>query len=98
MKAYYRLTPEADQDLVYIWQYTRETWGSAQAKNYLGRLEQRFNDLAGHPALGRNRDDVRPGYRCLHEGRHLIFCRLNEKQVEIVRILHDRMDVEFNFP
>ena len=89
----YRLTPEADQDLITIWHYTCENWGSEQANAYLGQLERRFNDLADHPGLGKSCDEIRKGYRCLHEGRHLIFYRSNRKRIEIVRVLHDRMDI-----
>ena len=44
------------------------------------------------------RDDVRPGYRAFHEGRHLIFYREAGDQIEIIRILHDRMDFRRHFP
>lgn len=94
MVARYRLTPEADLDLVGIWKYTCEAWGNQQANAYLLRLEQRFLDLTTHPALGRARDNLRPGYRSLHEGHHLIIYRHSGDDVEIVRVLHERMDVE----
>ncbi len=93
MKRRYRLTPQADLDLVDIWRYTEESWGKNQANTYLEKLERRFNDLADQPGLGKKRDEIRQGYRCFHEGRHLVFYRLHGKQIEIIRILHDRMDI-----
>jgi plasmid stabilization system protein ParE len=37
---------------------------------------------------------IRKGYRVYHVGRHLIFYRQKSPGIEIIRILHDRMDVE----
>jgi toxin ParE1/3/4 len=34
------------------------------------------------------------GYRVYHVGQHLIFYRQKSTGIEIIRILHDRMDVE----
>jgi toxin ParE1/3/4 len=42
-------------------------------------------------------DDIRPGYCKYHVGRHLIFYRQVSDGLEIVRVLHDRMDVETHF-
>jgi len=46
------------------------------------------------PHRGRACDDIRPGYRKYHVGRHLIFYRESPEGLEIIRILHDRMDIE----
>ena len=61
-----------------------------------GRMErdESFHTLAEQPHLGNARDDIRKGYRVYHVGRHLIFYRQKSTAIEIVRILHDRMDVE----
>jgi toxin ParE1/3/4 len=50
--------------------------------------------LAEQPQLGDARDDIRKGYGVYHVGRHLIFYRQKPAEIEIIRILHDRMDVE----
>lgn len=42
-------------------------------------------------------DDIRDGYRKYHIGRHLIFYREADEGIVIIRILHDRMDVEAHF-
>jgi toxin ParE1/3/4 len=42
-------------------------------------------------------DDIRPGYCKYQVGRHLIFYRQVSDGLEIVRVLHDRMDVETHF-
>lgn len=90
----FRLTDLAKSDLRSIGRYTQTTWGREQRNVYLTRLDECFHLLAQEPERGRACDDIRPGYRQYHVGRHLIFYRAIEEGIEIVRILHDRMDVE----
>jgi len=61
---------------------------------HLARLDASFHVLAQEPHRGRACDDIRPGYYKYHVGRHLIFYRASPDGVEIIRILHDRMDIE----
>jgi toxin ParE1/3/4 len=95
--ARYRLTRAARQDLAEIGRYTQRHWGVAQRRVYLRRLDQRMEFLVDHRHTGTPRDDVRPGYRSFHEGRHLIFYRETADTIEVIRILHDRMDVHRHF-
>jgi toxin ParE1/3/4 len=90
----FRLTERAKADLRSIGRYTQVTWGREQRNNYLARLDACFHLLAHGPHRGRACDDIRPGDRKYHIGRHLIFYRESPEGVEIIRILHDRMDIE----
>lgn len=90
----YDLTPAAKEDLRDIWLYTLEQWGEVQADQYLDQLEQCCERLVAHPQLGRARADLRSGYRSILEGNHLIIYRHHMGRIEIVRILHRRMDPE----
>ena len=90
----FRLTERAKADLRAIGRYTQTTWGREQRNIYLARLDASFHLLACEPHRGRACDDIRPGYRKYHVGRHLIFYRESPEGVEIIRILHDRMDIE----
>lgn len=93
MKARYRLTPKADRDLVQIWRHTNENWGKSQADKYLYLLEKGFSMLLRHPKSGRTRDEIRRGYRCLPIENHVVFYRIVDNDIEIVRILHQRMEI-----
>ncbi len=93
MKARYRLTPKADQDLAQIWRHTNENWGKSQANNYLQLLEKGFLMLLHHPKSGKIRDEIRKGYRSLQVESHVVFYRISNDGIEIVRILHQRMEV-----
>ena len=89
--AAFRLSRRAEQDLQEIADFTRDHWGTKQCLIYLDALESCCQRLADLPSLGRACDDLRPGYFRMEHGRHVIFYRLVEGGVLVVRILHVRM-------
>lgn len=93
----FRLTHAAKQDLLAIGRYTQKTWGREQRNRYLVMLDGCFSLLAREPQKGRACEEIRPGYRKYHAGRHLIFYREADQHIEIIRIFHDRMDLESHF-
>jgi toxin ParE1/3/4 len=93
----FRLTELAKQDLPSIGRYTQVVWGKEQRNLYLAKIDSVFHLLSQKPQRGKACDDIRPGYRKYHVGRHLIFYRQSIEGLEIVRILHDRMDIEAYF-
>ncbi len=93
----FRLTELAKQDLLSIGRYTQKTWGTEQRNRYLTMLDDCFQILARNPYKGRACDEISPGYRQYHIGRHLIFYRETDEYIDIIRILHDRMDIESHF-
>ena len=90
----YVLTPLAQADVDEIWDYTEERWGAAQARRYVRELQRAIETVARAPQRGRACDDVRHGYRRFSAGMHVIFFRILDEQVEIVRVLHQRMDFD----
>ena len=94
----FRLTAKARADLVSIGRYTEDVWGREQRNKYLAELDECFHTLAAKPNMGRTCDDISKGYHKYHIGRHLIFYRHADKDIEIIRILHDRMDIEIHVP
>jgi|GEM_PF-338913 len=71
--ASFSLRALARDDLEVIWDYTVEQWGVEQAERYLNILFTCFEDLAANPLLGRQRDDVKPGYQSFSQGRQVVF-------------------------
>ncbi len=94
MPVWYNLTPVAKEDLQDIWLYTLDQWGEQQADRYLRQLEECCARLVSLPELDKARDDLRSGYRSILEGSHIIIYRHHLDQIEIVRVLHQRMDPE----
>ena len=90
----FRLSAKSLEDLKSIGRFTLKSWSREQRNIYLSKLDESFHILSDQPQLGIARDDIRKGYRVYHVGRHLIFYRQKSPVIEIIRILHDRMDVE----
>ena len=89
----YALSPAARADLEEIWDYTADRWGEAQAERYTNDIRAACQALADGTEHGRSAEDVRAGYRKLAVGSHVMYVRVRSGTVEIVRILHRRMDV-----
>lgn len=88
----YRLTPAAQRDLSSIWDYTTDRWGPRQAETYVVELRAAIERLAADPERGRTCDDLRAGYRRYGIGSHVLFYVARPDGVDIIRILHQRMD------
>lgn len=91
--AEYRLSPAAERDLEAIWVYSVEQWGAAQADRYTNTLTTAFAELVQSPKTAPACDHIRMGYRRRSVGRHMIYFRITDYGIAVVRILHDRMDV-----
>jgi toxin ParE1/3/4 len=91
----YLLSPAAQLDLEQIWDYTCDRWDADQAEEYLRELQRTIERAAANPRIGRVCDEVRPGYYKLAAGSHMLFYRvIADDLIDIVRILHQRMDVD----
>lgn len=86
------LSDAARSDMEDIWDYTSERWGTVQAESYSDRIAEAFVDLCAGRATSRSAQDVRPLMRTLLVGRHIIYFRATPERIEIVRVLHERMD------
>lgn len=87
-----RLTPAAQRDLSSIWDHTEERWDAGQAEKYVGEIRAAIERIAEDPARGRSCDDIREGYRRYSIGSHLLFYVDRADGVDVIRILHQRMD------
>ncbi len=91
----YLLSPAARVDLERIWDYTADRWGDDQAEEYLRDVERAIERLVGNPMIGRACDEVRPRYRKHAVGSHTLYYRIvGNGVIDVVRILHQRMDVD----
>jgi toxin ParE1/3/4 len=90
----YALRPRARRDIEDIWDYSAATWSVAKAEVYIRQIQRSLETLAADPRLGRTCDEVRAGYRKYPVGSHVVFYRVVEGEIDVVRILHQRMDFE----
>jgi toxin ParE1/3/4 len=88
------LSPAARADLAGIWRYTAQRWDQDQAERYTGEIVNACSSLADGRRQGRTIDDIRKGYFKLAVGSHFLIYRLtSDGMFDIVRILHQRMDI-----
>lgn len=92
----YRISKEAVKDLEAIWIYTFENWSTEQADRYINLILDEVEFLVNHPTEGRDFGHVRPGYFCSKVKSHFIFYKVSKrrKELEIIRVLHQQMDIE----
>ena len=93
--AKYQLTNKAVEDLSEIWNYTFEVWSERQADKYYELLIWNCQEIANTPNIGKKYDIITPNLLGIKINRHIIFYRIiNNEYVEIIRILHERMDLK----
>lgn len=88
----YRLTPAAQRDLSSIWDFTQERWDENQAEIYISEIRAAIERIAVAPGRGRACDEIREGYRRYSIGSHLVFYVERTDGVDVIRVLHQRMD------
>ena len=90
----YKLTPKAELDLDDIWKYSTKKWGVQKAMDYTDELVAGFQFLNKHPTLNQPRTEFSHPI-CIHRcNKHLIIYLEKNRDILIVRILHERMDIE----
>lgn len=91
----YRISRQAIEDLDKIWIYTFNKWTKEQADRYFDLIITEIEFLADNFMTGKSAEQTRKNYRVTKIKSHLIFFRKAENDiVEIVRILHQRMDIK----
>ena len=94
----FSLTEAAKNDLKNIARFTQKRWGREQRNHYLKTLDDCFHQLSSNPAMGKACGEIRPGYHKFPTGSHVIYYHSKSNQrIEIVRVLHENMDVNTQF-
>ena len=88
----YRLSPAAQRDLSSVWDSTEERWDIRQAETYVTEIRSVIERIADDPRRGRSCDEIRVGYRRYGIGSHAPFYVERAGGVDVIRILHQRMD------
>ena len=91
----YRLSPLAEADLEEIWIYTFRQWSLEQANEYHRGIMAAIEGLASGSNI-RQRTDVREGYWKYKVGMHVVYFRSSGDSLNVIRILHSRMDVDLH--
>lgn len=86
-------SPKAETDIDDIYDYTEEHWGFEKAESYTFDLRDACRMLAKGYRRGKHVDGIKRGYLALPYNAHFIIYRETERQITIIRILHQRMNV-----
>ncbi len=96
--AKFHLLNSAVEDLANIWNYTFDEWSERQADNYYQLLMDSCQEVAENPNLGKSYNQIANNLLAYKSGEHLIFYFVVDNQeIEVVRILHARMDLKKKF-
>jgi toxin ParE1/3/4 len=87
----YRLTSDAQSDLIEIRRYTLAQWGIQQSQKYLSDMRQTIQLLAETPTLGKLRPDVVSGAFSFPYVSHVIYYFQHREQIIVFGVLHKRM-------
>ena len=92
----YRISKEALKDLENIWIYTFENWSVEQADRYYALLIDEMEYISENPQSGKDYGHIREGYFRTRVKSHFILYRvnLNANLIEVIRILHQQMDID----
>ena len=88
----FRLSAAAAAGIESIGAFKQETWGPDQATAYLRVLRERMRWLAARPRRGKARPELHEGLYSFLQESHVIYYRIGRREIEIVRVLHRRME------
>jgi toxin ParE1/3/4 len=87
------LSPEADEDLIEIWSYLAQQASDRVADRQLSEIETVCSTLETWPHSGRKRDELLAGVRSVPVHPYVVFYRIRDEAIEIVRVVHGRRDI-----
>ena len=85
-------TTLARADLRTIRRHSRKEWGHQQASAYMYSLLAAADSLGNFPERGSVINPDHSSVRRVVSARHVIYYRVLETEIEILRVLHERMD------
>ena len=86
------------EDLSNIWRYTAIKWSIKQADKYYNILISFCKNIATNPFLyGIKYDEIIDKLFGAIIKEHIVFYKINDNEIIIIRILHKRMDFKNKF-
>lgn len=92
----YKFSEKAIEDLKEIWSYTKKTWSEEQADRYYELLVDECESIADHFYEIPEFQLTNYSLKRTKVKSHYIYFELNKfNEVQINRILHERMDIKY---
>ena len=93
--AEYIISEKALEDLNNIWIHTAENWSVKQANRYYNLIVDEIEYVSENFETTKDFGNVRKNYKYSKVKSHLVFYKKTENtEMEIVRILHEKMDIK----
>ncbi len=91
----YVISAKAIEDINNIWVFTAENWTVEQADRYHNLIFDEIEYIVRNFEMARDFGKIRKSYKYSKVKEHLIFFKKNKtNEIEIVRVLHERMEIE----
>lgn len=91
------ISRDAKKDLREIFVYIARD-NVAAARRMLSLFHQSFSAIAAQPGIGRRRDELKAGYQSHATGNYVIYYRIANGIVRILRVLHGARDLQRLLP
>lgn len=83
----------ANADLETTADYLAANYGLSRSDEFIDGITARMKYIAKFPRIGRSREELSPGLRSLPYKPYLIFYRIQDETIEIVRIASGYQDL-----
>jgi toxin ParE1/3/4 len=90
------ISDDAISDLTDIWTFIAED-SPERADQFIDGIHAKCEALAEAPMMGRERSELVPGMRSFPLARYLIFYRIVEEALQVVRVLSGYRDLDSLF-
>jgi toxin ParE1/3/4 len=85
-------SPDAEKNLEEIENHIAGKGNAEAAEKVVDEIINRCGELADMPRSGRARDGIAPGVRSATSGMYVIYYRVHENRIEILRVWHGSRD------
>jgi toxin ParE1/3/4 len=91
----YIINEKALEDINNIWIYTAENWSIQKADRYYNLIYDEIEYIVRNFEIASDFWKIRKSYKYSKVKSHLIFFKKDKNnEIEVVRVLHERMDIE----
>lgn len=91
----YSISEKALEDINAIWNYTAERWSTEQANRYYNLILDEIEFNAANFETAIDFGSIRKDYRYSKVKSHLVFFKKTKNnEIEVVRVLHERLDMK----
>ena len=90
------ISDDAEQDLIDIWNYIAED-NPVNATRFLRKLAGKYHWLTENHEAGVNRDNLLPGLSSFPFAKYMLYYRVKNDTLELIRVLHGTRDLSLIF-